>query len=290
MYRGANGYLKGSSYSSFPKETDKKGRGLVESCTADESVKVLDSKDCGIELGNGNEGKFVILGDNMKCDNFENNPIAITISAPGVTLDCKNLKVQNTAADPPFITVGIHMLADNIALKNCDISGFHDGILLGQSATDTIQNIHLLRVHSHDNTGDGIDVRSSLSGVVVAKSQFNNNRESGVDFFERSAISLTNIFMSSVVANKNKDDGFALKGTVNGLLVDVEAIGNEGDGVEFSRTNGPLSIQDSAFCNNTDTDFDGSQFSGFSHHAITCNKQDIGIGNLCDCSCPEFPV
>ena len=38
MYRGTNGFLKGSSYSSFSKGTDTKGRGLLESCTADASV------------------------------------------------------------------------------------------------------------------------------------------------------------------------------------------------------------------------------------------------------------
>ena len=189
--------------------------------------------------------------------------------------------------------MGIRVAADNVFLKNCDVSGFHDGIHLGKNAAASFENINLMKVHSHDNTRDGLDVRSSLVDVTVANSQFNDNTADGFDGAGTNGVTLTNLVVTSVEANRNSNDGFELQSIVNGVFVDVTANGNQRDGMNFLATNGPLSIQDYTFCNNG-KDFDGaSTFSGFTdfaHHSITCNIQDIGTDNLCDCSCPEIPV
>ena len=294
MYRGTNGFLKGSSSSSFSKGKDTKGRGLSESFTADASVKVLDSSDCGIELGSGYEEKFIVLGESMNCDNdsLRGIGVAITISAPGMTLDCKDFNIQKPADNQATNTgVGIRVVADNIFLKNCDISGFEDGIHLGQHGTISYKSIHLSNINSHDNTQDGLDVRSSFTDVTVVNSQFNDNDANGFDGAGNDVVSLTNLFLSAVEANGNGNDGFELKNIQKGLLIGVTTTGNTEDGLDLSPDNGPLSIQASTFCDNgkqstLGNDIDGSQFSAFSHHSITCDTQAIGIDDICDCPCP----
>ena len=267
-----------------------KERGLLESCTADASVKVLDSSDCGIELGSSYEDKFVVLGENMNCGSLEDKGIAITISAPGITLDCKDFNIQKPD-NGVTNTVGIRVVADNIFLKNCDISGFEDGIHLGQHGTISYKSIHLSNINSHDNTQDGLDVRSSFTDVTVVNSQFNDNDANGFDGAGNDVVSLTNLFLSAVEANGNGNDGFELKNIQKGLLIGVTATGNTEDGLDLSPDNGPLSIQASTFCDNgkqstLGNDIDGSQFSAFSHHSITCDTQAIGIDDICDCPCP----
>ena len=257
---GTHGFLKGS----WKNNNIQTRRQLASdsSCSGgDDSVKVLDSSDCGINLSSANnyDDSLIVLDGNMECGNLAEDQAVITISASRVTLDCQNNNILIT--EPSALrrkTHGIRITGNNVIVQNCDVSRFGHVVILGEKdATNSFSNILLQKIKSHDNFFDVLTTLSTGSRVTVVNSQFNNNGAEGFDV-DKSSVTITDLVVISVQANENGDDGFEVSNVVNGMFVGIEANNNKDDGMDFSTNDGTVLVHDSRFCNNDDDDIFGS--------------------------------
>ena len=309
----AQGRMKGAS-SSISKAVPRKLFGMMdnkERCTTDAIVIT----ECGTILDADNS--LYILEDNLNCD--EKDVYGLSIAGTGITLDCNGKTIAGVAAaDFPFSVVGIMIRGDNIVVRNCDITSFSSGIVLGQAGTVT-SNILLQNIDSHHNSANGLDfdissilflelalglvedtsnIQYEVADITVFDSKFNENGRDGANINTRGDGEVKNLIMSGVEANKNGDSGFVLDFITTGRLVDVESNNNGSNDAfiarvgirigKFGDTNSNLVIQDSRACDNGETRSSRlgivDQFSGATFQAISCETTNGKEICSCDCS------
>ena len=288
----AHGLLKGSNMRTET-SMETKGRNLVEqtfgSCDTDTTVKAIGQNDCGIELSrvNGYDDSRVILNEDMRCTPEDDTESAIAITASRITLDCQGHKIEE--ASGRLFGFGLVLEGDNIVVRNCDISGFNNGIIILSSNSIVLEN-----VNSNNNFRDGLKSRSnedenSISSLTILSSKFDNNFR-GIVFFAF----VSNLFVFNVTANNNFIDGFVFRETIStAKFVDVEASNNQYEGIDaFSNSNTKLVLHNNTYCGNAgqsrfsenrDIGIANLDIGSFMHHAITCSKD--GDNEICDCQC-----
>ena len=291
----AEGRMKGSS-SSISKGSPRKLAGTMDKnkrCTTGAIV----INECGKRLVRDNRRiSLFILEDNLEC-NVQETDFGLDIFSSGITLDCNGNTITGVVPDgiSSLTFDGIRIRNDNIVLKNCILTGFDNGIKLGQEFS-AVSNILLQNIDSHHNRVDGLDLdafRGVLEDITVLDSTFNDIGNTGVQVNTGSFARVENLVVSGVQANRNGDSGFELHFIKSGRLVDVEANNNGSDVDQLFRDginvrtrendDTKLVIQDSRACGNGDEDISDS-FNAATFHGISCTNDD-GKG-ICACDCP----
>ena len=283
----AHGLLRGSNTTSTNNSIETKGRNLAES-----TAKTIGFRDCLIDLSsaNGYDDSLVILEEDLRCPTPEFDH-AIRITASRVTLDCQGHKIEETRFQSGF---GLVLEGDNIVVRNCEISGFDDGILVRSSNSIVLQN-----VKSINNLRDGLrrdfdlDIVSSLT---ILSSNFDNNGANGMYLRERTRdvtkFLVETMFLFNVTANNNEENGFFLNQFSTAKFVDVEARNNgrRGRGLITNAVNPrmELVLHSSTLCGSRSHDIAIFKrvFVNFTAQAMTCDltspqKED----GICSCQC-----
>lgn len=152
----------------------------------------------------------------------------IVINADNVTLDCAGHRVTGAAAGS-----GIELQnRTGATVRNCDVSGFRNGIYLGDSSGNTVEKNHV-----HDNTlGDlpaGIAVWGS-SGNTISNNTATDNGSEGI-------IVGTDSDGNTVVGNTatgNGRNGFFFWQNNNTTVTNNEARSNKEHGFVVGRSSG----------------------------------------------------
>jgi parallel beta-helix repeat protein len=149
-----------------------------------------------------------ILDEDLECSGD-----GLIINANDIILDCNGHKITGNE-------YGSGILVDNkigIEIKNCDISGFQQGIYLKDASDSLIVNNEL-----HDNRIDGIlIVRSSSS--FVKDNEFRGNMYNGISLRESEDISFENNLLK-----RNACWGVKFLNGINNVLRNNNFIDNGG--------------------------------------------------------------
>lgn len=169
-----------------------------------------------------------------------NGPIEIV--SDNVTLDCAGHKVTGIGKGYGIVLSG----RTGVTVRNCDVSGFVQGITLYESDDNTIEENH-----AHDNTSDdfsvGIGIYGSSDNNTISKNLATGNGNQGIHvgmsegntIFRKSAISNgrtgiilhladNNIAMENVASN-NKSNGVWVGDSAGNTISGSEARNNACD-------------------------------------------------------------
>jgi hypothetical protein len=224
-------------------------------------------------------GCYVLTGDLM-CDEGQNG---ILIEADNVHLDCQDFEFRGPA------TFGIVVdSVDHVTVANCGAENFVVGLVAEGLLTDfTVRSSSF-----NNNIVAGMSLfgdAGTPSDITVVDSTFNGNGNSAGGYGIYSE-NFRGTISSSTMNNNIGTDGGGLehRGTGAFTLVDIEAVGNEDNGL-FAGEEATLNIINSIACSNGNDDiFKAGTTQGLTTQTTTCDTSTpatIGGSPVCQFSC-----
>lgn len=211
---------------------------------------------------------------------FPNNIYGVKIDTNDVVFDCNGYKITNTDKTG----WGVLIMKSGVNLKNCEISGFERGIMIGGSNTVTIEST----TNSHDNK-IGIYLASSDNNNIGGN--YNNNEEIGIYIVQGSdsntitalvnnngyeGIHIRDSKDNSIIEgsfNNNGEEGIEIFNS-NGILIDnaiVESNVKSGVKIDSSGINNKIDIKNSDFTNNKEGAYIKDSVVSLSSNTVTEN-------------------
>ncbi len=224
--------------------------------------------DCTDAVNNASAGDIIYLNTSLSgvsgsCINF--------FYKDNIVFDCQNNYIQGDWAD---IDYGIYLNytdtdgSDNNTIRNCNVTGFTEGVFLWKSNNNILTNIT-----TNDNRDRGINIYSSSNNTLTNITS-SNNYESGIFFSSGDNSTLTNI----ITNNNINQYGISFSSSNNNIFTNITTNLNHKDGIYLSSNSNNNTFNYMTASNNSQKGiFLDSSISNITLTNITANNNNNGI-------------
>jgi hypothetical protein len=260
-----------SSYTSvrgMPKEQSSRDLGKKDKKGGTCGGDIVEVLKCGMTFDDQYENALLILPDDLDCPGVN----GITISAPGIVLDCKGNKFTGTGIGS-FVGLNITNFGDNVIVKNCIFQEFGDNGIESRSS-----NVFFSNVKSSKNGNSGLFIFQGRATVVG--STFVDNVYAGVYV----SVVADSLFTSDSTISKNGQYGLEnfVSTTLENVVLKENGINNI-----VNRLGSNLRLSQVTACDAGNVDISNGGVIVHQNRSNTCNGTflDGSMQVSCDCTC-----